>query len=286
MRIIGKDTRIRVTSCEASSHYDNNSVCRNAFDRTTREWATRGEGAGSWIKAQFDGTKTVAAFTYRQRASSADWNRVIRLEFSDGFKQTYELKQDRGVQLFTLSKPVTTTFVKIVVESHYSKLNNGAVEIQFLSSVPSTDDKCKEDLHDCSPHATCTNNGKGLFTCACKAGYLGNGKQCFAEYILGSIGASSSCPAGFKKVDKTNCAVGARYAGVQAGANNQNGGYAEVSTHNAPVGCFIKEAALTTSNAWSPHWNVRTNAQNDGTYRVVCVRAGRRWFGLVWFGLG
>ena len=133
---IGKDTRIPVTSCEASSEYDNNRVCKNAFDgTTTREWATKGEGAGSWIKAKFNGTKTVAAFTYQQRASSDDWNRVIRLEFSDGSKQTYELKADKGVQVFILSRPVTTTFVKIVVESHYNKLNNGAVEIEFFGSI-------------------------------------------------------------------------------------------------------------------------------------------------------
>ena len=134
---INADTRIPVTSCEASSFLDNNRVCKYAFDDTSREWATRGEGAGSWIRANFEGpgTKTVSRFSYQQRASSADWNRVIRLEFSDGSRQIYELKADNGVQVFALSRPVTATSVKIVVESHYSKLNNGAVAIKFFGSV-------------------------------------------------------------------------------------------------------------------------------------------------------
>ena len=133
---VEKDTRIRVTSCEASSEFDKNRACKYAFDGTTRDWATKGEGAGSWIKAKFDGTKTVAAFSYQQRESRDDWNRVIRLEFSDGSKQSYELKEDKRVQVFALSKAVTTTFVKIEVVSHYNKLNNGAVEIEFLTSIP------------------------------------------------------------------------------------------------------------------------------------------------------
>lgn len=142
-------------------------------------------------------------------------------------------------------------------------------------------DECKEGKHDCSPHATCTNTANA-FTCTCKAGYVGDGKQCFAEYILGSSGQSSYCPAGFKKVDKANCGVGARYAGVEAGANNKNSGWLEGSLDNAPVGCSVKVAALTTSNEWRPHWNTRSSARNDGTYRVVCVRTGRQRFGLVW----
>ena len=77
----------------------------------------------------------MSKFTYQQRQSKDDWNKEIRLEFSDGSARSYQLKAENGVQTFTLSQPVTTMFVKIVVVSHYSKLNNGAAAIEFFGCV-------------------------------------------------------------------------------------------------------------------------------------------------------
>ena len=102
-----------------------------AFDNSnSQDWATKGGGQGSWIRANLVGT--VSKFSYKQRTSPADWNKDIRLKFSDGSSQNYQLKATNDVQMFTLSKPVNTTFVKIVVVSHHSKLNNGAAEIEFF----------------------------------------------------------------------------------------------------------------------------------------------------------
>ena len=103
-----------------------------AFDgSSSTEWATAGQGTGSWIKANLVGT--VTKFTYKQRgARTLGWNRGIRVEFSDGYIQKYTLKDTSAVQTFTLSKPVSTTFVKIVVEGVYHKHNNGAAEIEFF----------------------------------------------------------------------------------------------------------------------------------------------------------
>ena len=104
----------------------------NAFDGTyEKTWATNGEGAGSWIKVNLVGTVTKFSYQHRQ-SKQGYWNKDIRLQFSDGSKQTYQLKEVSSVQTFTLSKAVTTTSVKIVVVSHYKKNNNGAAEIEFL----------------------------------------------------------------------------------------------------------------------------------------------------------
>ena len=103
-----------------------------AFDgSSSTEWATAGQGTGSWIKANLVGT--VTKFTYKQRAvRSSGRNRGIRVEFSDGYTQKYTLQDTHAVQTFTLSRPVSTAFVKIVVEDVHYKNNNGAAEIEFF----------------------------------------------------------------------------------------------------------------------------------------------------------
>ena len=128
---------LKVDSCSASSQYSRNNGCEHAFDGSHRnEWVTKGEGEGSFIIANLVGT--VSKFSYKQRTSKADWNKDIRLEFSDGSTQTYQLQATADVQTFTLSKPVNTTFVKIVVVSTHGKLNNGAAEIQFFGCSSGT----------------------------------------------------------------------------------------------------------------------------------------------------
>ena len=108
-----------------------------AFDNSnSQDWATKGEGQGNWIRANLLGT--VSKFTYKQRTSPADWNKDIRLEFSDGSSQNYQLQATADVQMFTLSKAVKTTFVKIVVVSTHGKLNNGAAEIEFFGCSSGT----------------------------------------------------------------------------------------------------------------------------------------------------
>ena len=123
---------IKVDSCSASSQHSNPHDCTKAFDgSSTTEWATAGQGTGSWIKANF--LATVTKFTYKQRAvRSSGRNRGIRVEFSDGYTQKYTLQDTNAVQTFTLSRPVSTAFVKIVVEDVYHKNNNGAAEIEFF----------------------------------------------------------------------------------------------------------------------------------------------------------
>ena len=91
---------------------------------------------GSWIKASFGGKKVVlTSFKYMQRDGLSEHNKDIRLEFSDGSYQDYQLKRDRSLQVLTLKVPVTTTFVKLGVRSVWAKVNNGANEIQYFGYV-------------------------------------------------------------------------------------------------------------------------------------------------------
>ena len=148
----------------------------NAFDGTTdKTWAADFEGRGSWIKANIAGT--VTKFSYQHQISKQQyWNKEIRLQFSDGSTQSYQLKAENGVQMFTLLKPVTTAFVKIVVVSHYNQNNNGASEIEFFGCSVDVDE-CNLGTHDCAANATCTNTNGG-YKCKCNAGFSGNGKTC------------------------------------------------------------------------------------------------------------
>ena len=46
-------------------------------------------------------------------------------------------------------------------------------------------DECRNNSHNCSENATCTNT-EGSFNCSCKPGYIGNGHNCsgwFLEFL-------------------------------------------------------------------------------------------------------
>ena len=48
----------------------------------------------------------------------------------------------------------------------------------FLTDI----DECSANTHDCHLSATCTNVD-GSFTCACNAGYTGDGKLCSGAWF-------------------------------------------------------------------------------------------------------
>ena len=115
-------------SCSASSEY---FLCENAFDSDPEsDWATQGEGVGSWIQSNFGAKYSVTRFEYRHRAQNSD-NRQITLSFSDGSTQSFVLQDDiRSIQSFAVS-PVQTLFVRLTVDSVYEHVNNGARQIIF-----------------------------------------------------------------------------------------------------------------------------------------------------------
>ena len=107
----------------------------NAFDgeigQYTGDWAVKQQGQGSYIQANFPDEATVTKFKYVQRHDEK--NKGIRLTFSDGSSQDFELESSTSVQTLVLEKVVVTTFVKITVLSVYPKYPyfTGANEIIF-----------------------------------------------------------------------------------------------------------------------------------------------------------
>ena len=99
-----------------------------AFD-TSGQWATRGEGVDSWIKAQFDDTYMVTRFGYQNRAAH-EANKGVTLSFSSGASQSFILS-DSQFEEYSLSPAVVTSSVTITVTSTYTNWNNGADMISF-----------------------------------------------------------------------------------------------------------------------------------------------------------
>ena len=124
-------------SCTASSGHNYGHPCERAFDANPdSDWATQGEGVGSWIQSEFGATYRVARFEHRHRIHSED-NRQITLSFSDGTSQTFTLEDDvhvHDIQSLAVT-PVQTSFVRITVDTVYETYNNGARMIVFYGSL-------------------------------------------------------------------------------------------------------------------------------------------------------
>ena len=71
----------------------------------------------------------VTGFEYQNRAA-VEANKGVTLTFSQGSAQTFTLS-DTSLASYTLSPAQATTSVKIMVDSHYTKANNGAKIITF-----------------------------------------------------------------------------------------------------------------------------------------------------------
>ena len=191
-------------NCSASSEHSGTFTCDRAFDADSgTDWATQGEGVGSWIQSDFGATYRVTRFEYQQRNGNED-NRQITLSFSDGSSQTFSLARhvvvvstdgdgcgaggcsecegdcdidsdcagdlvcfqrtassdtvpgcastgyrrttsdwdycydasstaNDGIQSFEI-EPVQTSFVRIVVDTVYTSVNNGARQINFFTT--------------------------------------------------------------------------------------------------------------------------------------------------------
>ena len=106
-----------------------------AFNDQIGEWASKSQGVGSWIQANFEAIFNVTKFQYKQRVCECEWNKGIRLTFSDGSYQDFELQNEASLQTFILRKPVVTRYVEVKVLSEYSRVNNGARDIIFWGCI-------------------------------------------------------------------------------------------------------------------------------------------------------
>ena len=130
---LAADMVVPSASCSASSEFRSGGYpCENAFDADPNsDWATDGEGVGSWIQSNFGAEYSVNRFEYNHRNPYNEDNRQITLSFSDGSSQAFVLQNNsRDIQSFAVS-PVQTSFVRLMVDSVYETVNNGARQIIF-----------------------------------------------------------------------------------------------------------------------------------------------------------
>eukprot|EP00092_Neocalanus_flemingeri_P007315 GFUD01007901.1.p1 GENE.GFUD01007901.1~~GFUD01007901.1.p1 ORF type:complete len:539 (+),score=172.53 GFUD01007901.1:31-1617(+) len=127
-------------TCEASSEFNRKFSCRKAFDgnlsigKKKNAWASKGEGVGAWIMANFDQTIAVNQLKILQRHFPGESNKKVEIQFSSGLKQlaTLPAKGDKHWNIIRLSNGVLTDSVKITVMEVYGTVNNGFKEIQVF----------------------------------------------------------------------------------------------------------------------------------------------------------
>ena len=125
---------VKITSSSASSIYPESDGVRylpeQVYDRKVSQNWTEGDqkssGLGEWIQLDFEGEKNLTSFRiWNGTFSSYDmWtrsNRIkeVELEFSDGTKQSFVLKDAMSGELVDL-KPVTSSSVKMRIKSVYN----------------------------------------------------------------------------------------------------------------------------------------------------------------------
>ena len=88
---------------------------------------------GAWIKASFNGKKSVSQLKLLQRHFPGEANKKIELEFGPGVKQlaTLPAKGDTHWNIIKLSRNVKADYVKVTIKEVYGKVNNGFKEIEI-----------------------------------------------------------------------------------------------------------------------------------------------------------
>lgn len=134
-------------TCTASSEYSGDYVCQKAFDGPGKMpceddwkngWATKGEGVGAWIKAEFVEVIAIKKLRIKQRISGKEQNSGIEIAFDGGVKKDFKLgvKGCNSWNIINLSEPVATRTMKIRISSVYGPPdNNGFKEIEIYGCI-------------------------------------------------------------------------------------------------------------------------------------------------------
>jgi hypothetical protein len=153
-----------------------------------------------------------------------------------------------------------------------SKDEKGEVE-----PAPTAVDECADGSHNCDGNATCTDTAES-FTCACNAGYTGDGTSCTStntavdECAAGTHNCDSNatctdttesftcaCNAGYSG-DGTSCSSGSRIGTTPCGSQDEDGNY---------PGVYVQEL---NGETWT-----------DST---LCLMSGDREYDELHFGAG
>jgi len=134
-------------TCTASSEFNSDWGCQKAFDGEApcnqnwpysgTSWATKGEGVGAWIKAEFVEVITIKKLRIKQRFSMVEQSSGIEIAFDGGVKKDFKLgvKGCYSWNIINLSEPVATRTMKIRISSVYAKVNNGFKEIEIYGCI-------------------------------------------------------------------------------------------------------------------------------------------------------
>jgi len=149
---------VPIESCTASSEYDDQYECKNAYDGefgkpradAGNSWASKNEGVDSWIKLNIDEPRKIDTMLYTNRRSwGAEENKDLTLTFSKPGKPAQVTLKKTDLQDHTFYSycipEVTTSFVKVYVKSIYGKkADNGAEEIAFVYTQGECPEMAKE----------------------------------------------------------------------------------------------------------------------------------------------
>ena len=121
--------QLTISSCSASTEYSSGYTCTNTFDGNEgREWATRSEGVGAWIKVNLAGLYQITKIMFLQR--NGEYFKDISIEFSESDPVDYTLSASRSWE--DLELDIITNYVKIsVINIHYGS-NPGFGELKVF----------------------------------------------------------------------------------------------------------------------------------------------------------
>lgn len=123
------------TNCRASSQYHGGYRCSYAL-QSSREWATRHQGAGSWFRHDFSRPVYVNKLYFQQRGCGCEWYRRIQVRFyrstngggGEVGRRTINLPRSRSsTQTFAWVGPVRSVYMYF--DQQWSRVNNGAQQI-------------------------------------------------------------------------------------------------------------------------------------------------------------
>ena len=130
----GGATELKITSCLASTEYNTGGhACEAAFDGNEGDgWATKNEGAGAWIRINFDRFYHLTKIMILQRSGNERF-KDISIDFSDGTSVESTLRDSKVWDEIELSdENVTSSFVDISAIDVYNKGNNGFSELKVF----------------------------------------------------------------------------------------------------------------------------------------------------------
>ena len=130
----GCGTKLTISSCLASTEYNTGGhACEAAFDGNEGDgWATRNEGAGAWIRINFDGFYRLTKIMIMQRAGNERF-KDISLDFFVGTSVQYTLQDSKVWEEIVLSDDnMTTNYVEISAINVHNKINNGFAELKVF----------------------------------------------------------------------------------------------------------------------------------------------------------